>query len=143
MKACKECGAEKPLSDFYKAAGAIDGHFGKCKECIKSGVRRNRAANIEYYRKYDRERSKSSGRRERLAMNTSVSRANDPDKYRARTAVGNAIRDGRLVKPDRCSECGDSGVIHGHHEDYTKPLEVLWLCVPCHSARHKASVKAA
>lgn len=44
---------------------------------------------------------------------------------------------GELVKPDKCSECGTEGRIDGHHEDYSKPLEVMWLCGECHRKRHK------
>jgi hypothetical protein len=32
--------------------------------------------------------------------------------------------------------CG-SKKVHGHHEDYNKPLEVHWLCPKHHKARHK------
>lgn len=27
--------------------------------------------------------------------------------------------------------------IHGHHEDYKKPLEVVWVCFACHAIRHR------
>lgn len=58
----------------------------------------------------------------------------NPEKARASWAVCNAVRDGKLIKPDRCEvddgEC--RGKIEGHHEDYSKPLEVRWLCVLHH-----------
>jgi hypothetical protein len=46
--------------------------------------------------------------------------------------VSNAVRDGRLDRPNRCSRCNEKGRIEGHHEDYSKPLEVIWLCTLCH-----------
>lgn len=48
-----------------------------------------------------------------------------------------AIRTGELVRPANCSECGTDCKPHGHHEDYEKPLEVVWLCKPCHTNRHR------
>lgn len=42
-----------------------------------------------------------------------------------------------LKRSNKCSRCGLVGRIHGHHEDYSKPLEVVWLCPQCHKDRHK------
>ena len=46
---------------------------------------------------------------------------------------------GTLIRPTVCSECGQGGKIYGHHTDYTKPLEVVWLCVKCHIKAHNGS----
>lgn len=52
----------------------------------------------------------------------------------ARRAVAKAIRDGILTRPDTCEECGLSGVtIQAAHRDYSRPLDVRWLCRSCHS----------
>ena len=58
--------------------------------------------------------------------------------------VNQAVKSGRLKRPKTCSECGKSKVrkngqsdIHGHHNDYNKPLEVRWLCKTCHHAWHE------
>lgn len=47
-----------------------------------------------------------------------------------------ARRNGRL-KPSPCEVCGEPKV-HGHHDDYTQPLAVRWLCQKCHSALHES-----
>ena len=48
-----------------------------------------------------------------------------------------AVRTGKLVKPDNCSNCDCLGKkLDGHHPDYTKPLKVEWLCRKCHKQRH-------
>lgn len=60
---------------------------------------------------------------------------------RAHQAVGNAVAKGDLVRPELCSACGlpgGGGRIEGHHEDYSKPLDVTWLCPSCHKKLHLA-----
>lgn len=48
-----------------------------------------------------------------------------------------ALKMGILKRPTNCSVCGKGGRIEGHHKDYTKPLEVDWLCKKCHIAEHQ------
>lgn len=43
-----------------------------------------------------------------------------------------AIARGFLVRPSACSKCGKGCCPHGHHPDYDKPVEVVWLCAACH-----------
>ena len=52
--------------------------------------------------------------------------------------VTHAIRDGIINRPDTCSICGEVGaLLHGHHDDYSKPLDVRWVCVQCHKDIHR------
>jgi hypothetical protein len=57
-------------------------------------------------------------------------------KYLAHKAIDNAMRRRKITKPDKCSKCGAGGRIVGHHSDYNKPLEVVWICEPCHREIH-------
>lgn len=57
-----------------------------------------------------------------------------PIKAEARKIYRYALRTGKLVKGP-CSVCG-SLEVDGHHEDYTKPLEVVWLCKSHHRDAH-------
>lgn len=62
-----------------------------------------------------------------------------PEKIIAMRAVHNALKSGKINKPNKCEKCGakkDKKEIHGHHEDYNKPLEVIWLCRKCHMKIH-------
>lgn len=129
-KRCFKCGEVKVLSAFYKHPQMSDGYVNKCKECNKSDVTANRKAKVEYYREYDRQR----GNRQDLS-DLHRYREENPKKYAAHVRVGNAIRDGILV-PKPCEVCGGLKV-HGHHTDYDKPLDVMWLCSEHHVAWHK------
>lgn len=57
-------------------------------------------------------------------------------KEKARKMVHLAIEFGMLVRPNVCSKCGVSCFCEAHHKDYTKPLEVDWLCKKCHESEH-------
>jgi len=56
-------------------------------------------------------------------------------QMKAHAEVGRAVRSGRLIKGP-CQVCGSTVRIEGHHDDYSKPLEVIWLCRPHHGQRH-------
>jgi len=65
-------------------------------------------------------------------------RESNGHKSRAHDLLNKAVKRGDLVKPTLCEKCHDAHRhIHGHHEDYEKPLEVIWLCPPCHHNRHE------
>jgi len=134
MKRCYRCHQEKPLSEFYKCAAMTDGHFGKCKECYKADVRSNYAAKTGQYKKYYAEREKTAKRKEFRVEQLRRHRANNPQKDRARRILMYAVRTGK-IKREPC-KCGDSKS-QGHHEDYSKPLEVIWLCDKHHKELHR------
>lgn len=56
------------------------------------------------------------------------------EKVRARKALNRAVATGSVV-PQSCEKCGASKT-QGHHEDYSQPLLVRWLCAKCHSQHH-------
>jgi hypothetical protein len=124
---CNRCEQAKPATEFYSADRT-------CKVCRCALVRKNRAANVDYYRDYDRQRTQTQPRREHLARNCRKFRSENPVEYAAHAAVGNAVRDGRLKK-EPCVVCKSDNV-HAHHEDYSKPLAVIWLCPEHHQQYH-------
>jgi transposase-like protein len=144
MFICKHCNTEKPKTDFY------DSSKSKCKECIKSAVRLHREQNIDRIREYDKARSNQPHRVEARKEYTKTEagkqakkRAMDayhkryPMKYATHVIAGNAIRDGKLIQASECSVCKSTEKIEGHHDDYTKPLDVRWLCESCHKKWHR------
>jgi len=138
-KRCFKCGRIKPLSDFYKHSQMADGHLNKCKECAKRDVNENRNKNIERCRDYDRARYARDGSRGE-ASPEAKNRAKaawirrNPEARRAHQAVSNAIRDGKLQRQP-CEVCGAKKT-QAHHDDYSKPLDVRWLCSMCHQDEH-------
>jgi hypothetical protein len=134
-KECFKCKTIKPLSEFYKHSAMGDGHLNKCKGCAKDDVAKHRKDNIEKVRAYDRERGK---RPERLAAQISITRlwrAEDKRRTKAHNAVARAIKKGTLDRQP-CMRC-KSKKTEAHHDNYDKPLDVMWLCTPCHKQRHK------
>lgn len=63
-------------------------------------------------------------------------RAKNPEKVKAHGKVLNALRRGR-IKRKPCEKCGRAKAT-AHHEDYSKPLDVTWLCARCHRQLHAA-----
>ena len=150
MKTCFKCQQTKPVSEFYRHSAMADGYLGKCKECTKLDARQARESRLEYYQAYDRERGRTEARkavnRERARLKRKEQPGCDshrhqqdrlahPEKYRARYLMSNAIRDGRLKRLP-CEKCGDPKS-HGHHYDYSKPLDVQWLCGDHHKEIHR------
>lgn len=133
MKQCFKCAETKPLSDFYRHPAMGDGHLNKCKSCACKDVRENRRTSTRAI-EYDRERSRLPHRVAARAEYISQYVEKHRDKYVARYTLTNAVRDGR-VKKLPCEFCGDAKV-HGHHHDYSKPLDVTWLCCRCHRRLH-------
>jgi len=136
MKKCFKCENEKLIDDFYKHPAMGDGHLNKCKECTKKDVREDRKNKFEQYSEYEKNRYQSNENR-RLKMRKSAKkwREENPLGYKAQTAVGYAIRSGKLTKKD-CLFCGAQENIHAHHNDYKRPLDVVWLCAKCHTRMH-------
>lgn len=136
MKTCKDCGVVKPLSEFYKHPDTADGHLNKCKTCKKSYQANHRVANIDQARAYDVERAKQPSRKRHSQEVTRRRREEVPGYTAAHNAVARALKAGALVKQP-CERCGTTKQVQAHHDDYTKPLEVMWLCPVDHKVRHK------
>lgn len=131
MKKCKKCGVKKPLSEFYKHALMVDGHLNICKDCKKAYIRKY--SKTPKGKAVDRKREKTVKRKVWKKQYQRKYRERNRLKYKARTIVTNALRDGKL-KREPCEVCGKKA--ESHHDDYNKPLEVRWLCFKHHRELH-------
>lgn len=139
MKTCRGCSLQKTMGSFYCHSKMADGHLNFCKECVKTRVRGHYDRTLDERHAYEANRNMTQRRKEQLQESSVRSRAAHPDRYRARTAVGNAVRDGRLVK-EPCALCGSTERVEGHHHDYAKPLDVTWECFKCHREQEHGQV---
>ena len=60
----------------------------------------------------------------------------DKKKFKANKILNDAVRKG-MFKPRECTVCKQEKKLDGHHNDYSKPLDVIWVCRKCHSDIHK------
>ena len=128
---CKDCGEDKLVTDFGTHPNMANGRRSSCKKCRSASTIdwfNNRGG--KKFRTIEKKRKYKKTQKERF-----------PEKYKARTAVSNAIACGTLTADKECNRCGSDGLLHGHHPDYSKPLEVEWLCVPCHTKEHAIKEK--
>jgi transposase-like protein len=64
-------------------------------------------------------------------------RERNPEKHKAHIILNEAIRTKQIIKPKNCQKCDKEKPLQAHHEDYNKPLNVIWLCSSCHHKTHK------
>lgn len=114
---------------------------------IEEHRRRDREAKAKWRRENperDREIRRASYRRnaEKIAQRNLEKRSKEREKACARTAVARALASGTLVRGS-CEVGGDCfGRIEAHHDDYSKPLEVRWICKGHHMRMHSPLVDA-
>lgn len=132
MKKCLICKESKHEEFFYKDSSRKDGQSPRCKNCERLMLRERRQKHKAVFSKKDRnyyQKHKEitlAKRKEDYVLNK--------NKIQARGLVKTAISNGKLKKM-ACEKCGDRNVA-AHHPDYSKPLEVVWLCPQCHMQLH-------
>ena len=129
--ACKSCEKEYLNSRKEEARLWQKNYYKKNKEKIN---KRNNAYHKtkkgrEYFKKYNKS---DKGRESRIKSNNNWRRKN-PLKYKAHQVVAKAIITRKIIKSEFCEVCSKTNCrIEGHHEYYSKPLEVIWVCKTCH-----------
>ncbi len=135
-KKCFKCKQIKIINDFYRHSHMADGFLNKCKNCLNKYNREHYKNHIEYYKAHMKIYNQTEKGKIIRKEATSKWRKNNPEKIMANNAVNNALHAKKFFK-EPCKKCGDKENIEGHHEDYDKPLEVIWLCRQHHFEIHK------
>lgn len=138
-KECFRCHRSKPLSAFYRHLMMGDGHLGKCKDCTKQDAKQryHQKMHDPGWAQQERERNRERMRAKGAGPNWTSPLAPEAVKQKARNALSNAVRDGKIIRPSVCEDCGkENERIHGHHLDYFRPFHVAWVCPACHRKRH-------
>lgn len=132
-KVCSSCGREKPLSEFNKCRCKKDGLQDRCRECFSTYNKERYSSAPERFKK-----AASEYREENIenvfATRMEMCRRN-PSHKNAGMALSYALKLGYIEKPDHCLGCGrpdSESRVTAHHNDYSKPLEVVWVCSKCH-----------
>jgi len=141
MKTCTKCGETKPIEDYHRNKKSLDGHLTFCKACRQVQGCKDRARNPDIYREQMRRHSKASYKRNAASH---AQKRRDyynkfPEKKKAHRAVSYALESGKLKRLS-CEVCGKEKA-HAHHENYSKPLDVIWLCSVHHSEIHKVGAE--
>lgn len=119
IKMCVVCGVLRAYPKFAIDNGKLDGLKSYCVYCQKAMERaRLQRPGVAKIKGAQTKRWAERNRQKRMAHQT----------------VGNALRTGGLTK-GRCIRCHETKT-QAHHDDYSKPLDVIWLCSQCHSDLH-------
>lgn len=135
-KICSHCRIGKKVSDFYRNKSTVDGFEYQCKICSLNTGKAWRKRNPDIVRNLKRKwREKNNSK----CTNYHKKWRHENRDYinythLARRKLHYAIKVGKVIKLN-CEICGDTKS-QGHHEDYSKPLEVRWLCEKHHKELH-------
>jgi len=136
-KQCTKCREVKPLAEYYKDRRRPRGLQSKCRSCANSQVSLWRQKNKSKVLEQERRRFRDNPQKRKLKKQRY--RDKWPEKTGAQQVLRSRVYRGTIQKPSACSACGASHpkhLIQGHHEDYSKPLDVIWMCASCHNAIH-------
>lgn len=130
---CKKCGRELLITEFNWANKAKGKRQQMCRKCFSEYNKARYAKNPDKY-KQDVKTYKKNNPKKVLETRLSTNKKH-PTKQNAQKCVDAALIAGVIVRPDHCYGCGcssDEHRIEAHHHDYSKPLDIVWLCTSCH-----------
>jgi hypothetical protein len=147
MNKCRHCGRS-----FQPTPHQIKKYDWSCGPCRRRTASEYRAARLaagrpvksgkaspEWKRAYNMEYARKPEVKARQATLARERRRNplERHKHEARWCVNRAIASGKLTRQP-CEQCGNPKS-EAHHPDYSRPLDVAWLCRTHHKALHAAA----
>jgi len=132
---CRYCGVAKPISEFYVS------NKSKCRDCVlkhnADWRRKNRERMREKYRQWYAKNGRNDRGKAYYERYIKPYSEKHPEATKARRILRYAIKKGEIQKGQNCSICGKkTQSLVGHHENYTQPLIVEWVCYSCHRKIH-------
>ncbi len=139
MKRCSKCKVEQEKSEFYKRKTNKDGLRYWCKTCDKKQATKWNKNNPEKHAfilyHWKKENPEKNKKQQKKATSKYLADPANKIKLEARRQVKGALRNGRLTKePCFCGEVK----MESHHKDYSKPLDVEWLCKKHHVEKERS-----
>ena len=111
---------------------ARDGRYA-CVRCVAVRARQTRDKRRDDFNARLRTRRRSDEFRARARQQQAAARRTQ--KGQARYLVSRALQAGEVVR-ELCETCGERRG-DAHHDDYSRPLDVRWLCRRCHGVIHR------
>ena len=163
-KTCRTCKQTKSVSEFYKAKRNRDGYANQCKICDlkqyakyaktekgkqarrraeqqRAKTEKRKMAQTKYNKKYRRTENGKAIQAEALKRYAQK----HPERLKAKRAVENAIKAGKLPRPDtfQCSYCPKQAEQYHHHKGYAQKhwLDVIPMCFLCHRTLPRLAIK--
>ena len=102
----------------------------KLRECRRIWIENNRDKHREIQRVW----------RQRNPTSVAQTKQRQKPIRPAHSKLQYAINKGDIIRPSVCQICGETkplSDIQGHHDDYSKPFSVVWMCRKCHATLHK------
>jgi hypothetical protein len=122
---CKKCRAEYQIKRYRQNPKYL---YEEKKEWRKNNKPLLRKIKKKWFDSHREEQLK------KLREYGKIYRKNNKEKIKAHYTLNNAIKRGEIVRQP-CEICGNP-ISVAHHEDYTKPFEVTWLCRIHHGELH-------
>ena len=115
-----------------------------CKLCSKQVKKNCKGFCLTCYNRQHKQKLKELGVWGKHRGNRTAQSQRYRDKYsfknNANQALYRAMCKNTIKKPDTCEIChkktDKEREISGHHIDYSKRLEVVWVCQNCHNKLH-------